>query len=109
MDETAKFEAIKRLENDLLIDEVKAEGLIEDAAEIVLSYTNRGEMEKGMWIYARQLATIAYNMEGNEGEASRSEGGVSQTFVTDIPVNIQRGLNRYRVGKVVSYYATKTT
>lgn len=109
MDETAKDKAADRLKEDLSIDEKKANGLIEDAAEIVLSYTNRDEMIDTLWIYARQLATIAFNMTGNEGEASRSEGGVSQTFVEDIPLTIQRGLNRYRVGKVVSYYATEKT
>lgn len=109
MNDTAKYKAIERLSENLLVDKQKAEDLLEDAVVLVLDYTNREDMADELWIYARQLATIAYNMEGNEGEASRSEGGVSQTFITDIPVNIQRGLNRYRIGKVVSYYATKTT
>lgn len=107
MDDTAKNKAIERLSENLLVDKQKAEDLLEDAVVIVLDYTNREAMVDELWIYARQLATIAFNMQGDEGEISRSEGGVSRTFVTDIPTNIQRGLNRYRVGKVVSYYATK--
>ena len=107
MDDTAKNKAIDRLSENLLVDKQKVEDLLEDAVVIVLDYTNREDMTDELWIYARQLATIAFNMQGDEGEISRSEGGVSRTFVTDIPASIQRGLNRYRVGKVVSYYATK--
>lgn len=109
MADDKKKVSVDRLVSDLGIDEIKAENLIDDAVVIVLDYTNRDVMVDAMWLYARQLAIIAYNHESTEGASSRSEGGVSQTFVEDIPLNIQRGLNRYRVGKVVSYYApTKT-
>jgi hypothetical protein len=33
-----------------------------------------------------------YNRLGSEGEAARSEGGISQTFCTDIPDDIKRQL-----------------
>lgn len=102
-------ESAKRLGESLDIQEDAAKYLIEDAVVLILDYTNREEMLDTLWVYARQLATIAYNQEGNEGEASRSEGGVSQSFLGDIPQSIQRGLNRYRLGKVVSYYAPKET
>lgn len=101
--------SIDRLVSDLGIDETKAENLIDDAVVIVLDYTSRDVMVDAMWLYARQLATIAYNREGDEGEASRAEGGVTQSFVEDIPLNIKHSLNRYRLGKVVSYYAPKRT
>lgn len=101
--------SIERLVSDLGIDETKATNLIDDAVVIVLDYTSRDVMVDAMWLYARQLAIIAYNREGNEGEASRAEGGVSQSFVEDIPLNIKHSLNRYRLGKVVSYYAPKGT
>lgn len=101
--------AVKRLVEDLGIDGTRASNLIEDAVVLILDYTNQDEMQNSMWLYARQLATISYNRENTEGESSRSEGGVSQSFVEDIPLNIQRGLNRYRLGKVVSYYAPDET
>lgn len=101
--------AVKRLVEDLGIDGTRASNLIEDAVVLILDYTNQDEMQNSMWIYARQLATISYNRESTEGESSRSEGGVSQSFVEDIPLNIQRGLNRYRLGKVVSFYAPDET
>lgn len=101
--------AVKRLAEDLGVDETRATGLIEDAVVLILDYTNQDAMQKSMWLYARQLATISYNRESTEGESSRSEGGISQSFIEDIPQNIQRGLNRYRVGKVVSFYAPDET
>ncbi|MHB9679752.1 phage head-tail connector protein [Lactococcus lactis] len=102
-----KTKAIERLKTDLGVDD--ATGLIEDAVILVLDYTNQDKMLDSMWLYARQLATITFNRESTEGESSRSEGGVSQSFIEDIPLNIQRGLNRYRLGKVVSFYAPDET
>lgn len=109
MDDEKLKNAIQRLAYDLGIDETKATNLIDDAVIMVLDYTGRDEMVDAMWLYARQLATIAYNREGDEGEASRAEGGVTQSFIEDIPLNIKHSLNRYRLGKVVSYYAPKRT
>lgn len=104
-----KTKAIERLKTDLGVDDNKATGLIEDAVILILDYTNQDKMLDSMWLYARQLATVAFNRENTEGESSRSEGGISQSFVEDIPLNIQHGLNRYRLGKVVSFYAPDET
>ena len=102
-----KTKVIERLKTDLGVDD--ATGLIEDAVILILDYTNQDKMLDSMWLYARQLATVAFNRESTEGESSRTEGGISQSFVEDIPLNIQRGLNRYRLGKVVSFYAPDET
>lgn len=109
MDDDKLKDSINRLKSDLEIDEVKAINLINDAVILVLDYTNQDKMLDSIWLYARQLATITFNRESTEGESSRSEGGISQSFVEDIPLNIQRGLNRYRLGKVVSFYAPDET
>lgn len=109
MDDDKLKNSINRLKSDLEIDEVKAINLINDAVILVLDYTNQDKMLDSMWLYARQLATITFNRESTEGESSRSEGGISQSFIEDIPLNIQRGLNRYRLGKVVSFYAPDET
>ena len=109
MDDEKLKNAIQRLIDDLGIDGTKAKNLIDDAVIMVLDYTGRDVMVDAMLLYARQLAVIAFNREGNEGESSRSEGGVSQSFIEDIPQSIKHSLNRYRVGKVVSYYAPDGT
>ena len=80
-----KTKAIERLKTDLGVDD--ATGLIEDAVILILDYTNQDKMLDSMWLYARQLATINFNRESTEGESSRSEGGVSQSFIEDIPLN----------------------
>lgn len=100
---------MKRLDGVKQEDESKIKGLLEDAIILILDYTNQPEMNDNLYYYARQLVVISWNQEGNEGETSRSEGGVSQTFISDIPEKLKLGLNRHRLGKVVSYYAPKKT
>lgn len=76
---------------------------LEDALSDVLDYTNRDTLVDNMATSVKDLYIIRYNQEGNEGETSRSEGGVSQSFETGIPKKIRSKLNRYRVGKVRSF------
>ena len=80
--------------------------LLEDAMDDVLGYTNRTEVVSGMESSIRDLAVVRWNEEGNEGESSRSEGGVSQTFETGIPKKVKEKLSRFRQGRVISRYAT---
>lgn len=112
-DEKLNLEAT-RLIDDLELEEnekniKKVTGLLEDTITVVLDFCNRDDdqMIDPLCQYARKLAIISYNTEGNEGEKSRSEGGVSQSFSDDIPSNIKNSLKRYRLGKVVSWYATE--
>lgn len=112
MDEEKLKEMTDSLANRLgVIDEnekAKLKGLIEDALILILDFTGRDseDIPEALYYYARQLAVVSWNREGNEGEAIRSEGGVSQSFITDIPADIQSGLRRYRKGRVVKRYAT---
>lgn len=73
--------------------------LLEDAQEFVLAYTNRTEIVSGLQKTVRDLAVIALNRMGTEGESSRSEGGESYSF-EDAPKNIYDVLNRYRLARV---------
>lgn len=108
MDSEKLVESTERLTKELGIDDSQAKDLINDAVIIVLDYTNRDDMLDAMWLYVRQLATIAYNRQGTEGELSRSEGGVSQSFIDGIPGNIKSSLNRYRLGRMRGFYASKS-
>lgn len=76
--------------------------LLEDAEDEALGYTNRDKILPGMLGSIRELAVIKFNIDGNEGETSRTEGGVSQTFEMGIPKNIKSKLNRYRLGHMRS-------
>ena len=72
------------------------------AQDKVLDYIGRDSLPKGADSIVIQLAIIFYNRLGNEGENSRSEGGISQSFSNDIPMDIQRQLWRYprKVGAI---------
>lgn len=72
--------------------------LLEDAKEFVLSYTNRTKLIPGLEKTVRDLAVVALNRMGTEGETGRSEGGESYSF-SDAPKQIYDVLNRYRLGR----------
>ena len=80
-------------------DEPLLEILLEDARETVLSYTNRKNMIPQLKKPVRDLALVAYNRRGPEGEKSRSEGGESYSF-DDTLKQIYDILNRYRLARV---------
>lgn len=80
-------------------DEPLLEILLEDARETVLSYTNRKNMIPQLKKPVRDLALVAYNRRGTEGEKSRSEGGESYSF-DDTLKQIYDILNRYRLARV---------
>lgn len=73
--------------------------LLDDAESFVLSYTNRSHMVNGLERSVRDLALVAYNRMGTEGESARSEGGESYSF-EDAPKHIYAVLNRYRLARV---------
>lgn len=80
-------------------DEELLELLLEDAEAFVLSYTNRTRIVTGLEKAVRDLAVIALNRMGTEGESSRSEGGESYSF-DNAPKHIYDVLNRYRLARV---------
>lgn len=73
--------------------------LLEDAKEFVLSYTNRTEIVTGLQKTVRDLAVIALNRMGTEGESGRSEGGESYSF-ENAPKYIYDVLDRYRLVRI---------
>ena len=73
--------------------------LLDDAQEFVLSYTNRTEIVTGLQKTVRDLAVIALNRMGTEGESSRSEGGESYSF-ENAPKHIYDVLDRYRLARI---------
>ena len=73
--------------------------LLEDAESYVLSYTNRTRLIPALYPPMRDLALIALNRMGTEGENSRSEGGESYSF-DNAPKKIYDVMNRYRLARV---------
>ena len=73
--------------------------LLEDAEAFVLAYTNRTRLVPGLIKPVRDLAVIALNRMGTEGETGRSEAGESYSF-NDAPKQIYDTMNRYRLARV---------
>ena len=84
--------------NDLVVlaDDLK------DAMIDALDYCNRDTVIGNMSSAVKDIYVFRRNTEGTEGETSRSEGGVSQSFEVGIPKRIQSKLNRYRVANIKS-------
>lgn len=74
---------------------------LEDAQNEILDYTNRDTFVTRMEALQRELGVIYYNRQGSEGENSRSEGGISVSYSTEIPEAIKSRLNTYRLLKGV--------
>ncbi len=79
-------------------DEKILQTLLEDAKEFVLAYTNRTVLPDALNKTVRDLAVIALNRMGTEGETSRSESGESYSF-DNAPAGIYRVMNRYRLAR----------
>ena len=75
---------------------------IKDAMYDALDYCNRDVLVGNMSSSVKDLYIFRRNTEGNEGETTRTEGGVSQSFEIGVPAKIRSKLNRYRVAKVRS-------
>ncbi len=74
---------------------------LEDAESEILDFTNRDTLPVRAEALQRELAIIYRNRLGSEGETSRSEGGVSVSYSTDIPENIKNRLIAFRRLKLV--------
>lgn len=72
--------------------------LLEDAESFVLGYTNRCKMIPELEKAVRDLAVVAYNRRGTEGESGRSEAGENYSF-NDAPAQIYSVLKRYRLAR----------
>ncbi|MBS5080673.1 MAG: phage head-tail connector protein [Clostridiales bacterium] len=91
------LEFLKKLTGES--DEALLSFLLEDSEQFVLSYTNRTKIIPGLEKTVRDLALIAINRRGTEGEASRSESGESYSF-DNAPKQIYDVLDRYRLARV---------
>ena len=80
-------------------DDILLSLLLEEATAFVLSYTGRTKIATGLEKAVRDLAVIALNRMGTEGEASRSGGGESYSF-DNAPKHIYDTLDRYRLARI---------
>ena len=80
-------------------DDILLSLLLDEATAFVLSYTGRTKIVTGLEKAVRDLAVIALNRMGTEGDASRSGGGESYSF-DNAPKHIYDTLDRYRLVRI---------
>lgn len=91
------IEKMKKLTGES--DDILLSLLLEEATAFVLSYTGRTKIATGLEKAVRDMAVIALNRMGTEGEASRSGGGESYSF-DNAPKHIYDTLDRYRLARI---------
>ncbi|MFR1131385.1 MAG: phage head-tail connector protein [Enterocloster bolteae] len=91
------IEKLKKLTGES--DDILLSLLLDEATAFVLSYTGRAKIVTGLEKAVRDLAVIALNRMGTEGEASRSGGGESYSF-DNAPKHIYDTLDRYRLARI---------
>lgn len=67
---------------------------LEDAGNAVCDLIGRDKVPERLVDVQLELAIIAFNKRGAEGESSRSEGGISRSFEALPPLMLKR-LNNY--------------
>lgn len=99
MKDSQKQKVLKRL--NLLLEESNSallEQLIDDSEDFVLAYTHRTMIPDDLIKTVGDLALVAYNRLGTEGESGRSEAGESYSFES-APAQIFSVLNKYRIAR----------
>lgn len=91
--------ALETLKIRLGISDEKQDGLLtvllDSAEDTILDVIGREKLPSRLVSVQTELAVIAYNRQGAEGETARSEGGISRSFVSDLPSDLQKRLQNY--------------
>lgn len=69
--------------------------LLNDATDTVLDLIGRNELPQRLESVVVALAVIAYNRMGTEESTSRSEGGLSVSFIDGLPADLKSRLVNY--------------
>lgn len=95
-----ELEKLKKLTGES--DEELLSLLLDDAEEFLLNETNRTWLPDRLQKVKRDIAVIAYNRLGTEGESSRTEAGESYTF-ENLPTHIKSAINKTRIARCGGY------
>jgi len=92
------------------ISEDKADYLLEAAKDCILDEIGRDTLPERLVSAQVQLAVIIFNRQGAEGESSRSEGGISRSFIDGLPDEIRSRLKNYprKVGVIRETYEQRS-
>lgn len=91
------IEKLKKLTGES--DEELLSLLLEESEAFVLAYTNRAKLVTGLKKPVLDLAVMALNRLGTEGESGRSGAGETYSF-DNAPKQIYDILNQYRLVRI---------
>lgn len=69
--------------------------LLDNAKEMLLDYLGRDSLPERLISVQVQLAIIAYNRQGVEGNSSVHEGGISFSVINGLPAEFKERLKHY--------------
>ncbi len=103
-------EAFERAISPCTVDQDRAGDILDTAMDILLDEIGRDELPERLVSAQVALAVVIFNHEGTEGESSRSEGGISRSYLDDLPADIRRRLKNYprKVGVIYGAEAGET-
>lgn len=86
------------IQNKIISDE-ELELFLSLAENAVLAYTNRKSMIKELEMLTIELASFYYHTKQNAGVSSRSEGAISESYISanELPKSIETSLQNYRI------------
>lgn len=93
-----ELEKLKQLTGES--DKTVLSSLLLRAENIILSETNREKLTPALNRLLPELVIELYNRSGSEGEQSRSEGGVSVSYVDGISSHLLASIRNYRLARV---------
>lgn len=93
-----ELEKLKQLTGES--DETVLSSLLLRAENIILSETNREKLTPVLERLLPELVIELYNRSGSEGEQSRSEGGISVSYVDGISSHLLASIRNHRLARV---------
>lgn len=79
--------------SEMLLDMIK--DCIEEL-KLYLNYSNTEQLPTACKQIIKQLVFIKYNQDGNEGIQSKSDSGVSTSYLPDLPASLMRQIRKLR-------------
>lgn len=88
-----KLRAILDKENGQ--EDEKLSVLLSMAEDTVLDTIGRDTLPERLQSVCIEIAVIMYNRQGTEGDISRTEGGISESYIDGLPQHIRKRLENY--------------
>lgn len=76
-------------------EDEKLSALLSMAEDKILDIIGRDTLPERLQSVCVEIAVIMYNRQGTEGNSSRSEGGISESYIDGLPADIMKRLENY--------------